>query len=169
MNDTTLKQSKRGRPPKTRIIENVLDEASQLASKPEGLEAALGGKSEQEPVQEGKAILRELVESDPLSKPHKISSDLTDARLALAAELTAFETHVQYCLNAGIEWIEVSKELLTHLCGGKYPAEHYMIYKNVRVTTEGKSEDIARHEGLTIHEILFKDDKMKYSVGKARQ
>jgi hypothetical protein len=77
------------------------------------------------------------------------------------------ETNIQFCLQAGIEWFEVDVELIRAICNGKFPDAGYMIYKNVKLCPTGKSEEIAKREQLTVHEILFKDDKLNYRVGKA--
>lgn len=110
---------------------------------------------------------RESVEVDP-AKPAKLSQTVHKDHLRFAALVSELETNVQYCLSAGIEWLEVEEALLAGLCKGKVPGPGYMVYKNVKLCLPGTAETIARRESLTVHEILFKDDNFKYRVGKAK-
>lgn len=110
-------------------------------------------------------IHREAVAVDP-TKPFRMSDQVAQDRLKLAADLTSLDTNVAYCLNAGIEWLETTEELIAHLCGGKFPEAGYMIYKNVRLCRPGTAEAIAKKERLTIEQIMFpKNGQMM--VGKA--
>lgn len=86
------------------------------------------------------------------------SHEQQQENLRLAAEIQELETNVQYCLAAGIEWLEVSEDLLKHFNKGKLPDPCYFIYKNVKLVRPGTAEGIAAQERLTCHQILFKDE-----------
>lgn len=88
----------------------------------------------------------------------KMSPEVHQENLKIAAEKMELETNVQYCKAAGIEWLEVSPDLLKHFCGGQHPEVGYMIYKDIRLCLKDTAEDIARRERMTCHQILFKDE-----------
>lgn len=52
----------------------------------------------------------------------------------------------------------VDDKFLCQLNGGDLPKSKYVIWKNVRVCQKGSAEHIAKEEGKTIHEIVFKDE-----------
>ncbi len=92
------------------------------------------------------------------TKTHKMSHDHYAENLKLASEKQELETNVNYCVAAGIEWLEVSKELLTYFNKGKMPESVYYIYKNVKLVLEGTAEQIAQKEKMDCHQVLFKDE-----------
>lgn len=55
-------------------------------------------------------------------------------------------------------FMEVEDSFLTDLNNGTYPPCHYVIWNNVRVCAHGKAADIAKEEGKTIHEVVFKNE-----------
>lgn len=62
-------------------------------------------------------------------------------------------------------WLECDERLIAHLCGGKFPDEGYMIYKNVRLCKPGTAEEIAKKGKMTIEQILFPKDGEIYIGG----
>ena len=54
--------------------------------------------------------------------------------------------------------MEVDDKFLSALNGGDMPTSKYVIWKNVRVCLKGSAADIAKEEGKTIHEIVFKNE-----------
>ena len=78
-----------------------------------------------------------VVETRPV---HKMSAEVHSERLKIAAEIQELETNVAYCKAAKIEWLEVSKELLTYFNKGTMPSSGYYFYKDVRLCLEGTAE-----------------------------
>ena len=87
-----------------------------------------------------------------------MSAEVHSEKLRLAGELVELESNAVYCAAAKIEWLEVSADILKHFCGGKIPDEGYFIYKNVRLCLPDTAEQIAKRDGMTCHEIMFKDE-----------
>ncbi len=81
-----------------------------------------------------------------------------EARHQAAVKIIELDANVTYCTAAGVDWLEVDKDLLMHLNGGDMPEAGYYIYKNVKLCLEGQAESIAARDKLNIHEVLFKDE-----------
>jgi hypothetical protein len=60
-------------------------------------------------------------------------------------------------------YMEVDDKFLTQLNGGTLPKCRYVIWKNIRVCQSGASSLIAKEEGKTVHEVVFKNES-KYRL-----
>lgn len=67
-------------------------------------------------------------------------------------------------VNSGFKWLEVDDEVFSIITKHKEPKCGYIIYKNIKVCREGMAEGLAAQEGMTIHEIVFKDEAKKMRV-----
>ncbi len=88
-----------------------------------------------------------------ISKP--LSEQALADRIKLNQQLMELDGNVTMCLNSNIQWLEVEENLITHICGGKFPEAGYIIYKNIRLCKSGAAEAIAKKERLTIEQIMF--------------
>jgi hypothetical protein len=152
----------------------VLAEAEQLATRiAEGspLAAHTGPSSDKE-----SALVesRGAVSVSSLKSVRTPSAETLADRIKLNEELMALDGNVAIALAALKEsgatdgaWLECDERLIAHLCGGKFPHNGYMIYKNVRLCKAGMAEEIAKTERLTIEQIMFpKDGEMM--IGQAK-
>lgn len=158
-----MKPSKKGRPKKSQPTIDAAKAESVAKEVAADLSPALEAKEVVTPQTHG----RQSQVVDP-TKPHTMTKTVQQENYRLAALKTELEANVAYCLAAKIDWLECEKELIAHLCGGKFPDAGYMIYKNVRLCLPGTSEDIARRERMPVWDILWKDGD-SYRVGKARE
>lgn len=160
--------------PKPKTTESVLKEAERLATRiSEGSPLAA---HKLEPSLEGPDLVKEraAVSVSSLKSVRTPSAETLADRIKLNEELMALDGNVAIALatlkesgaNDGA-WLECDERLIAHLCGGKFPHNGYMIYKNVRLCKAGMAEEIAKTERLTIEQIMFpKNGEMM--IGQAK-
>ena len=93
-----------------------------------------------------------------VNKIAAITPKATQESLLIASQKMELEGNVTFCKNAGIEWLEVSEELLKSFCQGKLPQAGYFIYKDVKLCLKGTAEQIAQRDALNCHQVLFPDE-----------
>ncbi len=134
----------------------MLKEAESLATKTEPEHLLEAHTKESPALSPDLVVRREGVNVKTLNSSSKALSEQEMAnRIKLNQQLMELDGNVTMCRNAKIEWLECDDALIAHLCGGKFPAEGYMIYKNIRLCSEGGAEAIAKKERLTIEQIMF--------------
>lgn len=81
-----------------------------------------------------------------------------EARLQFLSRRNALKAREQGIKNPPPVYMEVSPEFLSQLNNGTIPSCKYVIWHNVRVCLPDSAKDIAKEEGKTIHEVVFKNE-----------
>jgi len=102
---------------------------------------------------------KKAIAVDPTGKQSMVmNKDAHEESLRIAGLLHQLETNVQFCKNAGSDWLEVPEDVLKYFCKGKLPEAGYYIYKDIKLCLRDMSEIIAERERLDCHQIMFPDE-----------
>lgn len=119
-----------------------------------------------------KKVTTDKVKEEGLDLDDLMNGEIPDTETLLfnAQEMMDFEAKVDWLIRnqrakpgfdpkkADPIFMEVDDKFLIQLNNGTLPKSNYVIWKNVRVCKKGSAELIAREEGKTIHEVVFKNE-----------